>query len=369
MLDEHKDPGGSLTHRRATPKVVRSPAQKGFTLPLDKNRVLTQRALSLEFREFVDSDYRRLAEVYDAIFPERSRTIEEWRFYDDSLDKSKYFFKRYTCLNSSTGQALGFGEMWNPPWMFHPKKFWLDAWVDPSWQRHGVGGALYDKLQADLKQHGATTLWMGIRENMHDPIAFALKRGFTEKMRGWESTINPSQFNSSKFEEYPIKASKGGIQFSTLEKELRDDPECYQKLYELVQTAFRDVPIPDTPTDTPYNEWLTFEMKNPNLIPEAYMIAKDREKYVGTSVVWRLQKEPQSLYQGLTGVLREYRGKGIAVALKLRVLDFARKNGFNHIRTYNASTNEGMLAINKKLGFQRDLAWITFEKIINQENS
>jgi len=129
-----------------------------------------------------------------------------------------------------------------------------------------------------------------------------------------------------------------------------------------VQTAFRDVPIADTPTDTPYDQWLAFEMKNPNLIPRAYMIAKDGKKYVGTSVVWRMKKEPRGLYQGLTGVLREYRGNGIAVALKLRVLDFARKNGFDNIRTFNASTNEGMLSINTKLGFKRDLAWITFEK-------
>jgi len=92
------------------------------------------------------------------------------------------------------------------------------------------------------------------------------------------------------------------------------------------------------------------------------MIAKDGNKYVGTSVVWRLKKEPRSLYQGLTGVLREHRGKGIAVSLKLRVLDFARKNGFDNIRIFNASTNEGMVRIHRKLGFKRDLAWITFEK-------
>jgi GNAT superfamily N-acetyltransferase len=203
---------------------------------------------------------------------------------------------------------------------------------------------------------------MGIRENMTGSIAFARKRGFNEKMRGWESTIDPAQVNTSEFQRYSIKASQEGIEFSTLEQELREDPECYPKLHELVQTAFRDVPIADTPTDTPYDQWLAFEMKNPNLIPHAYMIAKDGDKYVGTSVVWRLKKEPRSLYQGLTGVLRDYRGKGIAVALKLRVLDFARRNGFDNIRTFNASTNDGMLAINMKLGFKRDLAWITFEK-------
>src|SRR5438309_10262308 len=106
-------------------------------------------------------------------------------------------------------------------------------------------------------------------------------------------------------------------------------------------------------------------MKNPNLIPQAYMIAKDGDKYVGTSVVWRLKKDPRSLYQCLTGVLREYRGKGIAVALKLKGLDFARKHGLDNILSFNASTNEGMLRINMKLGFKRNLAWLTCEK--NQE--
>ncbi len=316
----------------------------------------------MEFREFAPDDYRRLAEIYDSIFPERSRTIDEWRFYDDSLDTSKYYFRRYSCLDASNGTVLGFGEMWNPPWMYHPKKFWLDGWVDPKHQRQGIGGAIYDKLAQDLKTVGATVAWMGVREDMAAPVSFATKRGFTEKMRGWESTINPQHFDGSRFKHYTEKAANAGITFSTLEQELRDDPRCYEKLYDLVQTAFRDVPVADTPTDTPYDQWVSFEMKNPNLVPEAYMIAKDGDRYVGTSVVWRLKKEPHSLYQGLTGVLREYRGKGIAVALKLRVMDFARKNGFNHIRTFNASTNEGMLAINKKLGFKRDSAWITFEK-------
>ncbi len=330
---------------------------------------MTQRTLSLQFREFEPVHYRRLAEIYDAIFPERARSIEEWRFYDEGLDKSKYYFKRYACLDSETNEMMGFGEMWNPPWMFHPKKFWLDGWVDPKNQGRGVGSAIYDRLAQDLHSLGGITAWMGIRENMTGPIAFALKRGFKEKMRGWESTINPLQFDPREFEKYSTRASNTGIQFSTLERELREDPNCYTKLYELVQTTFRDVPIAAVPTDTPYDQWLAFEMKNPNLLPQSYMIAKDGDKYVGTSVVWRLQKEPRGLYQGLTGVLREYRGKGIAVALKLRVLDFARKNRYDNIRTFNASANEAMLGINMKLGFKRDLAWITFEKNMGVEEN
>ena len=184
---------------------------------------MAQSTLSLEIRGFEESDYPRLAEIYDAIFPERSRSVEEWQFYDDSLDKSKYYFRRYACINSATGVALGFGEMWNPPWMFHPKKFWFDGWVDPKHQRQGVGSAIYDRLKDDFDKRNGISAWMGIRENMETSIAFARKRGFNEKMRVWESTVDPYRVNTSEFQKYSTKASQARIEFSTLEQELRGD--------------------------------------------------------------------------------------------------------------------------------------------------
>src|SRR2546425_11977047 len=98
-------------------------ACKEFNIGVGRiDTILAQRTLSLEIRGFEDSDYRRLAEIYDAIFPERARSVEEWRFYDEILDKTKYYFKRDTCVYFSTGVTLRFGEMWNPLTMFHRKQ-------------------------------------------------------------------------------------------------------------------------------------------------------------------------------------------------------------------------------------------------------
>lgn len=288
--------------------------------------------------------------------------MDEWKFFDDSLDRSKYYFKRYTVEDSQTKEILGFGEIGHAPWMFHPKKFWTEIWVDPPHQRQGFGNAIYEKIEQELRSLGAITAWAATREDLTGPIAFLEKRGFKEKMRGWESTLNPSTFDPLPFDKYSVQASKAGISFTTLREELNTDPDAYKKLYELVQTTFRDIPLADTPTDLPYEQWLEFEMKSPNILPEGYMIAKHGDQYLGVSVVWRMQNKPHELYQGLTGVLREFRGKGIAIALKLRVLDFARKNGYTDIRTFNATANKAMLAINMKLGFKRDTSWITFEK-------
>ena len=103
-------------------------------------------------------------------------------------------------------------------------------------------------------------------------------------------------------------------------------------------------------------------MKDPGLVPEAYAIAKDRSTYIGLSTIRRLDKEPRGLFQALTGVRREYRGKGIAFAMKLKVIEYAQKNGFERIKTENATTNVPMLGINTRLGFKREVGWIAFSR-------
>jgi GNAT superfamily N-acetyltransferase len=57
-----------------------------------------------------------------------------------------------------------------------------------------------------------------------------------------------------------------------------------------------------------------------------------------------------------------HRRRGIALALKLAAIDYARRVGAPIIRTDNDSTNTGMLAINSRLGFVRQPGWICSKK-------
>jgi GNAT superfamily N-acetyltransferase len=321
-----------------------------------------QWTLPLDFRDFEISDYNRLAELYRSIFPDYSRTASEWQHWDKMLEGSKYYFHRTTCLNRETGEVLGFGQVQHAMEMFHPRKFWLDMWVDPKHQGKGVGGAIYELLSREIADKEAITCWAMVREDMTLPTEFAQKRGFVEKRRAWESRINPSRFDPAPFRNYTYKATSHGISFSTLSEERKRDPEFSGKLHELVNKITEDMPRPEKYTPIPYEQWKQIELNNPDLTPEGYMIAKDGDKYVGLSALWKTQTDPRGLSQGNTGVLREYRGGGIAIALKLRVLKFAKEGGYDLVKTWNDSENAPMLGINMKLGFQRQVGWIIFEK-------
>ncbi len=63
-------------------------------------------------------------------------------------------------------------------------------------------------------------------------------------------------------------------------------------------------------------------------------------------------RETNSTYTMHTGVLPEYRGRHIALALKLQTIRLARQLGAEYLRTHNDSQNAPILAINQKLGYR-----------------
>ena len=62
-----------------------------------------------------------------------------------------------------------------------------------------------------------------------------------------------------------------------------------------------------------------------------------------------------------TGVRREARSKGIALALKVRTVRYAHGMGVDHIKTWNAQQNGPMLSINEALGLEKQAAWMAIE--------
>ncbi len=79
------------------------------------------------------------------------------------------------------------------------------------------------------------------------------------------------------------------------------------------------------------------------------MIALDGDKWIGLGAVGEFYSGTH--VNAITGVLREYRGRKIGLALKLLGIEFAKSRGAKELRTQNHGTNAPMLAINKRLGY------------------
>ncbi|HVC33576.1 MAG TPA: GNAT family N-acetyltransferase [Chloroflexota bacterium] len=309
-------------------------------------------------RRFTTDDYPAVVAVHNAVYPDYPDTEAETRFYDEHRDQ-KCHFERWVAERDDAVVAVGqFGQA--AGW-YHPQKFWMELAVHPDHQGRGVGSALYDHILAALRPLDPLVIRAGTREDKDHSVQFLANRGFHEDMRSWESRLDVAAFDPSPYAGVGESARAQGIEIKTL-RELAADPNRDAKLYEQDWELEQDVPHPEPLTRIDVAFWEEHTLRNPNLLPDGYFVAVDGDAYVGVSTLWTSQGN-DDLYTGLTGVKRTHRRRGIALALKLRAIAFARTLGRPAIRTWNDSNNRAMLSINERLGFVKQPAWIDYAKV------
>jgi GNAT superfamily N-acetyltransferase len=315
----------------------------------------------------VARDADRLVEIANKNAPERVRSADDWRYYDAQWDSTK--FERYRfAAELDTGPQRGLlvasGGVSHMPWQFHPRKYGINVQVDPDYQRRGIGGALFDLLIDELRARDALLCRAGTRESRPHVIEFLTHRGFVEIQRYWESRLHVPSFDFAPFAGAEERTAREGITITTLAEERRRDPSeaLLRRLYEVETEMLMDVPLPEPFTPTSFDDFLRLGVNSPNILPEAWFLAKDGDQYVGESALWRQRAEPDVLGQGFTGVRREYRGKGVAMALKLQTVKYAKEHGIREIRTGNNTRNRPMLRINEAMGFVKQPVEIEYEK-------
>jgi GNAT superfamily N-acetyltransferase len=312
-------------------------------------------------RPATPADYPVLVALNKASYPDYGETEEEWRHWDETWDYEKYFKSRVVAEDG--GRAVGFGLVNHMRWAFVPTKYRIDITVHPEHRGRGHGTALYDALLDKVRAREGKSVAAAAKESMAEGVRFLTKRGFREVKRDWESRLFVKGFDFAPFGTADDRVVKQGIRITTLADEMERDPAALQKAFELNEDCRMDVPSVDPPTRRTFDEFRRDDIYAPNALLNAFFIAIDKDgRYLGVSNMFRSLDDPMFIWQGITGVRREARGKGIAIALKLRTVRYAIENGIVHIKTWNDVHNEPMLSINEALGFAKQPAWISYEK-------
>jgi GNAT superfamily N-acetyltransferase len=314
-------------------------------------------------RPFQEADLRRWVEVVNASYPEYGWTEDEARHEDATWTDPKFFRARFVVEDQ--GRVVGALDLHHQRGWFDPRRYRCEIVVDPQHRRHGHGSALLARAEQLARERGGSLLIGNAKESMSESVTFLTKRGWVERRRAWESRLDVNAFDSSLFAGAEERVAGRSVRISTLAEELSggDREAVLRRAFDLQEACRRDIPSSDPVTEGTFDLFRSF-LEAPSALHHAFFLAVQDGEYLGLSNLWRDMTREDVLYQGLTGVAAPHRGKGIAMALKLHTVMYARAHGKREIRTWNDTANRPMLRINEAMGFVKQPVWIEFAKKI-----
>ena len=349
----------------ARQRLKKSATVEMFRDDLKKRRPSRSRAFAekvdARLRPFGEPDWGAVSNI--AVASEKAAEDHEiWLRRRQKFNEARYVRRQYVAEHAETRQMLGYGSIEQSVYLPRYKLFLI---IEPKWLRRGIGELLLSRLTNDLREVGAITVTFQDYESSNDMLELLKAHGFTETMHVLDLRLDLAE---TKFEHARIDRVKArGISISTLHHERQNDPRYLEKLYELTSTLELDDPARDPFSPPSYYEreaklWL----EQPYVLQHGYFIAKHGDDYVGITNLNRIDAVPDAISVGFTGVKREYRRQGIATALKLSAIQWAKEQDYKAICAQSQTVHSSLLKLNETLGFRQRLSYVMFEKCMRE---
>lgn len=311
----------------------------------------------------VPEDYEGLAQLLNTFFSEPisaqrlqeddAQLYEVGSTYKDSNGLlAGYDRTRYVAVTEE-GRIVGYVWSWRAPWT-EPGYLNNTIVVSKECRGQGIGARLLRHLLQWGEGLGADKLVTELWDD--DPAArrFAERRGFSIERHTFQSVLELAKAPSSVTKETALfeRLAAEGIRISSLAEE-GDNAENERKLYEVYRETLSDIPgfmgeVPEL------EEWRKWYLQVEGYAPERLLLAVDSqgegERYAAVSNI-PYKEATNGMYHEYTGVCRDYRGRKIAQALKIRAIQLAQQQGASYLKTDNDSLNAPILKINQGLGY------------------
>ena len=314
-----------------------------------------------QFRLFAysEADYAAQFALLKAIDPTSVMTIEKLKFWDRWWDPK---FRRAAFLVEIGDQAVAIGGYSEWIWWYEPGRYLVNLAVHPAFRQQGIGAALYDHLLTALAAEDPKgAIFMAkCREDQPESVRFLTQRGFVQTGREQLSELDVQTFDMELFATVTERMHEQGITILAYPELAAADPLCQRKCYDLKCESGNWVPATSTGTHQTFAQYVQQIFENSVFIPEAFFVALDRGRYVGVSALCDEHEDRQRLATDYTGVIPSHRRRGIATALKLCCIQYAKAHGVSTITTGNDDANP-MYQINVALGFKPVPSELLFE--------
>lgn len=313
-------------------------------------------------REFEDRDR-------DAFVAERNReqhwmeqgSAAEWRYWENLMKDPT---RLRVSVEGPDGAVAAIGDIGQGSAARPDRSQFIELTVLAAHRRRGIGTALLQALEDKARRRGVPKLLSGANEGEKFALDWALGHGYREIGRRIASYVELARFEPARFSETVDRARDAGIRVTSFAEtlEARDaaaQEQWWRALYAAEAPMWEDIPFA---APRPHWPWERFYEASTSgqLLTDLSLVAHAGDRIVGfTTTGKRMDRDG---WTWMTGTAREFRGRGIARALKVEALTRAKRQGLRAMGTTNDEANQAMRGINATLGYQMLPAHVELEK-------
>jgi mycothiol synthase len=271
-------------------------------------------------------------EIYNSVWPHDAVTIDAVHSFRDSAQDYVDYLVRDDGVILGSGVGAIFG--------YRTDRVVSLITVLAAHRKRGVGTKLYGALSKWARERGALELEATVAESDAESLSFAQHRDFVEERREVRLVLSLANISPSQV------TLPDGIEIVTWSQR----PELARGMYAVDIEARPDIPGFDDVTAEPFEEWMEHFMQRPTDSPEATFMAVAHEEVIGYAKL--SLTAPTTAGNSMTAVKRDWRGRGIARALKATEINWALANGYTELHTSNEERNDPINRLNARLGYR-----------------
>lgn len=318
----------------------------------------------MRIREANEGDYTAIIDIQKGqklAWPERAGSVDALKVADAARNP-RFLLRRW--IAETDDGAVGFVSASEMATYNSRRAFAMNIAVREGQRGQGIGTALFSSMQAWLGGIGDGVLSADGYTLYPGDMGFLEGLGFRETWRETPVELDVAACDTGRLSELEALLKRQDVTILSL-RELEDDPDRDRRLHELYSRLASQVPseegyVYEKPS---FEDWHSEQIEDPSTLHDAYLVARHGAEYIGLKEVGMMPGS-KSMQCGLMAVLPVWQRRGIARAMQLKTIDYAKRIGCGRLKSCTATSNAPMQNLYAALGYVKILEWVQYLRAI-----